>query len=171
MDIKRRGLIIKKIIVMILISVALLINTSCAKEEKITFDYEDQINVLHQLVNKDSNNKPIRPQGDFYIFYNDNDYKDFVKQYFTSQLPLENIDFKTNDLLLINFKWGDKLEGPSYRVDSIVRKGNEIKIVIKNSGFGSLDNKNSGISVEELGYLQLPKGTILPTDIVLINKQ
>ena len=155
---------------MILISVALLINTSCAKEEKITFDYDDQINVLHQLANKDSNNKFIRPDEGYYVFCSDNEYKTFAKKYFTGEYESRNVDFKKSDLLVINFNWGDKAEGTLYNVESIFKDYDKVEVILKRSGEGSVDSKDN-IEIEEFGYIEIPKGTILPTDVVLINKE
>ncbi len=153
---------------MILISALLLINTSCGKEEKITFDYGDQINVLHQLANKDSNN--IRPNEGYYVFYSDNEYKAFAKKYFTGEYESRNVDFPKSDLLVINFNWGDKAEGTLYKVEGIFKDYDKVEVMLKRSGGGIVDSK-ANIEIEEFGYIEIPKGTILPTDVVLINKE
>jgi hypothetical protein len=104
------------------------------------------------------------------VFYSGSEYKTFADQYFSGTHEPENVDFQKSDLLLINFKWGDKLEGPSYRVESIFKDYDKVEIILNQSGEGSVDNK-ANIGVEEFGYIELPKGTILPTDVVLINKE
>jgi hypothetical protein len=164
----RRDLM-RKVIALLLISLTLLMNTSCAKDKQISVDPMNSVSVLYQLTNKDSNNRFIRPQKDYYVFYKENEYKTFIKKYFISLSKLESIDFTKNDLLLINCKWGNKLKGPVYNIESMHRKGSKIIITIKSDGEGRVDNKGPVIAVEELTYIKLPKRTIMPNDTITVN--
>ncbi len=161
----------KRIIAITLISIALLINISCSRDVKISVNPMNSLYVIHQIANKDSYNKFIRPEKDYYIFYSDNEYRSFIKQYFISQSKFENINFKRNDLLLINCKWGNKLNGSSYNVESMYRRDSKIIILMKKDGQGSIEKNNLGIAVEEFTYIELPKGTIKLNDTIIVNRK
>jgi hypothetical protein len=161
----------KKVIALILISLSLLMNISCEKEIKIKINPINSKYVLHQFSNEDSYNRFMNSEKDYYIFYNDSKYNFFIKQYFISQSKIKSLNFKENDLLLINCKWRNKLNGLSYNIVNMYRKDSEILINIKIDGEGSVDNKDSKIAVEEFTYIELPKGTISPYDTVIVNRK
>ena len=55
-------------------------------------------------------------------------------------------------------------------MESIFKDYDKVEVILKRSGGGIVDSK-ANIEIEEFGYIEIPKGTILPTDVVLINKE
>lgn len=162
----------KKVIVVILIITLLsIIIFSYPRTEKIKYNPNDALVVTHQLVNKDSYGKFIKADKDYYVFSKDSEYQEFINKYFEATNDLDSVNYKNNDLVLINCKWENNNNGPAYSIDSILKKGNKIEIFIKNIGSGKIDSNDTDTAVEEFIYVELPKGTIKQKDKLVIKKK
>lgn len=154
----------------ILIVSMLLLLSGCSKD--IVFNSLDQLGITSNVKNNVIvDGKPIFKEA--YIFEDFESYKKYYHEFFESYgevVPPLNIDFKNENLILCNTLLSEGKSGLIYRIETIKRNGNTIKVYLSNEGSVKVNDDALNKYYNHSCLIKLDKNLISETnEIILIR--
>jgi len=160
---------LKKVILVLILLTGIILIISCTKKEIIKLDSSDITVSMTQLLDKNIEIDYEKAVVNPIIFTNKDDYERFAKQYFKA-IGEKDFDYEKYDLLLVNGKKINPQGDTLYSVNSIIKRRNSVEVTLKiNEQFKS-NEFSKDIIIQNIIYVRLSKGTIIPKSDFKITK-
>jgi hypothetical protein len=158
----------RKMLLITLFVVIGMFFSSCS-DKIINIKSYSERNVLYQL----NNNKNFSNFENCYTFFDKEAFTQFLSKNFVPSKNMIEVDFRYNDLILINSNWNGYKAGLIYKVKSIIRNitKSRIDITIIKDGKGAVSNNDGKTKFEEFLCIGIPKDADLVEYGLSINRK